>query len=118
MISKHLETILYDSEFYRKLDTNLYEVAFKNGIFDLRTKTFRHGFTVEDYLTNTIDFDYTEPTKEDMDYIKDEVLFKICNANKSHFEYYLNVLVPLQEMLKWKKRYTSWSGLEETTARH
>ena len=23
---------------------------------------------------------------------------------------------PLQEMLKWKKRYTSWSGLEETAA--
>ena len=91
-ISKHLETILYDSEFYRKLDTNLYEVAFKNGIYDLRTKTFRYGFTMEDYLTNTIDFDYTEPTREDMDFIKDKVLFKICNANKSHLEYYLNVL--------------------------
>ena len=92
MISKHLETILYDSEFYRKLDTNLYEVAFKNGIYDLRTKTFRYGYTVDDYLTNTIDFDYTEPTQEDMDFIKDQVLFKICNANKSHLEYYLNVL--------------------------
>ena len=49
MISKLLETFLYDSEFYRKLDTNLYEVAFKNGIYDLRTKTFRYGYTVEYY---------------------------------------------------------------------
>ena len=33
-------------------------------------------------MTNTID----------MDIIKDKILFKICHANKSHLEYYLNVL--------------------------
>ena len=92
MISKHLETILYDNEFYRKLDANLYEVAFKNGIYDVRTNTFRNGFTMEDYLTSTIEFDYVEPTQEEKDFIKNEVLFKICNANTEHLEYYLNVL--------------------------
>ena len=92
MISKHLETILYDKVFYRKLDANLYEVAFKNGIYDLRTNTFRNGFTMEDYLTSTIEFDYVEPTQADKDFIKNEVLFKICNANTEHLEYYLKVL--------------------------
>jgi len=92
MITKHLETILYDMEFYRKLDSNLYEVAFKNGIYNLRTNTFRNGFTMEDYLTRTIEFDYEQPTQEDKDFIKNEVLFKICNANNEHLEYYLNVL--------------------------
>ena len=86
MISKHLETILYDKEFYRKLDANLYEVAFKKGIYDLRTNAFRNGFTMEDYLTSTIEFDYVELTQEDKDFIKNEVLFKICNANTEHLE--------------------------------
>ena len=92
MLLKHLETILYDNEFYKKMDANLYEVAFKNGIYDLRTNVFRYGFTCEDYLTKTIEFDYDEALPEDIDFIKNEVLFKICNANHSHVEYLLHVL--------------------------
>jgi phage/plasmid-associated DNA primase len=92
MITKHLKTILYDKDFYTMLDTNTYEIAFKNGIYDLRTKEFKEGFNDYNYLTSTIDFDYTKPSQEDMDYVKNEVLFKICNANHSHLEYYLRVL--------------------------
>ena len=92
MISKHLKTILYDKDFYTILDTNIYEIVFKNGIYDLRTKEFKEGFNDYNYLTSTFDFDYTKPSQEDMDYVKNEVLFKICNANLSHLEYYLRVL--------------------------
>jgi len=92
MISKYLKTILYDKDFYAILDTNIYEIAFKNGIYDLRTKEFKEGFNDYNYLTSTIDFDYTKPSQEYMDYVKNEVLFTICNANQSHLGYYLRVL--------------------------
>ena len=92
MIKNHLQTLLLDDEFSKKLDTNLYEMAFKNGMYDLRTNTFRLGFKLEDYLTKTIPFDYEKPSQEDIDFVKNQVLFKICNANHEHLEYYLRVL--------------------------
>ncbi len=92
MITKHLKTILYDEDFYKLLDSNKYELAFKNGIFDLRTKTFKKGFNDYNYITKTIPFDYEEATNEDINFVMKEVLFKICNANDSHVKYLLDVL--------------------------
>ena len=91
MISKHLKTILYDSEFYYKLDNNPYKIAFQDGIYDLRENKFNHGYSDFDYITKTIPFQYNEPTQEHMDFVK-KVIFKICNCNQSHMDYYLGVL--------------------------
>jgi len=41
MITKHLKTILYDSEFYYKLDNNPYKIAFQDSIYDLRENKFK-----------------------------------------------------------------------------
>ena len=91
MITKHLKTILYDSEFYYKLDNNPYKIAFLDGIYDMKTNTFRKGYDQDEFITKTIPFEYTEPTKEQTAFVRN-VLFKICNCNQSHFEYYLSVL--------------------------
>ena len=91
MITKHLKTILYDSEFYYKLDNNPYKIAFLDGIYDMKTNTFREGYNEYDYITKTIPFEYTEPTQEQTKFVSD-VIFKICNCNQSHFNYYLGVL--------------------------
>ena len=91
MITKHLKTILYDSEFYYKLDNNPYKIAFQDGIYDLRENKFNHGYSDFDYITKTIPFQYNEPTQEHMDFVK-KVIFKICNCNQSHMDYYLGVL--------------------------
>jgi hypothetical protein len=91
MITKHLKTILYDSEFYYKLDNNPYKIAFLDGIYDMKTNTFRKGYNQDEFITKTIPFEYTEPTKEQTAFVRN-VLFKICNCNQSHFEYYLSVL--------------------------
>jgi len=40
MITKHLKTILYDSEFYYKLDNNPYKIAFQDGIYDMKETNF------------------------------------------------------------------------------
>lgn len=91
MITKHLKTILYDSEFYHRLDNNPYKVAFQDGIYDLRENTFHKGYNDYDYITKTIPFDYELPTTEQTDFVKN-ILFKICNCNPSHMQYYLGVL--------------------------
>ena len=91
MITKHLKTILYDSEFYYKLDNNPYKIAFQDGIYDMRENKFYKGYSDYDYLTKTIPFKYNEPTQEHMDFVKN-VIYKICNCNQSHMDYYLGAL--------------------------
>jgi hypothetical protein len=87
MITKHLKTILYDSTFYSKLDNNPYILAFLDGLYDMRENEFRKGYSDYDYVTKTIPFDYTEPTTEQTEFVKN-ILFKICNSNQSHYNYY------------------------------
>lgn len=87
-ISKHLQQMLRDDLFYLKLDNTPYSLAFTNGIFDLKTYTFCMGHKPEDYITKTIPFDYVPSTDEDQETVLN-VLFKICNCNPIHLDYYL-----------------------------
>lgn len=90
-ITNHLKDILLDNDFYNKLDNHPYYLAFKNGLYDMRTKTLLSGgLKQEHYLTRTIDFDYEPSSDEHKDFVKD-VLRKICNNNEEHLNYYLSV---------------------------
>ena len=91
MITKHLKTILYDDLFYQKLDNNPYKLAFLDGIYDFKENKFVKGFNDYDYITKTIPFEYSIPTETETTFVKD-IIFKICNCNKSHMDYYLGVL--------------------------
>ena len=91
MITKHLKTILYDCTFYSKLDNNPYKIAYLDGIYDLRENKFNKGYSDYDYITKTIPFEYTEPTTEQTEFVK-QIIHKICNCNQAHMDYYLGVL--------------------------
>ena len=91
MITKHLKTILFDEEFYLKLDNNPYKIVFQDGIYDMRENKFYKGYSDYDYITKTIPFDYTIPSKEHIELVKN-IIFKICNCNQSHMDYYLSVM--------------------------
>jgi P4 family phage/plasmid primase-like protien len=59
--------IFYDGKFMRSIDSNKYLMCFKNGVVDMKTKTFRPG-TPEDYITKCTNNDYF---KDIGDYIED-----------------------------------------------
>jgi hypothetical protein len=88
-VIKILLTYLTDDGFLDKLDNTLYKMVFKNGIFDLKTMTFHQGIHYEDYITKTIPFNYEVPDKNDVEWVKNQLL-KICNFNQTHLEYYLS----------------------------
>jgi len=90
-IIKILQTYLFDGDFERKLDTTPYLVAYKNGMFDLKTGLFRAGLQSSDYLTQTIPHNYEKATDADIAAVKHELL-KICNNDPQHLEYYLSSL--------------------------
>jgi len=50
-------------EFERKVDQNRYLVVFENGVFDLKTKTFRAG-QPDDYASMSVGYDYEEVASE------------------------------------------------------
>ena len=75
-IIKILQTYLFDNDFERKLDTTPYLVAYKNGLYDLKTGTFRNGIQNNDYLTQTIPYNYEKATYVD-----------ICQWNKNWWKF-------------------------------
>lgn len=91
MMIKHLKTLLSDDLFYQKLDNMPYKLAFKDGIYDIKTMKFSKGFDDNYYLTETIEYEYEEANEEDVKYIH-EVIKKICNYNDEHTNYYLSIL--------------------------
>jgi hypothetical protein len=90
-IKNFLTTYINDDTFINRLDENKYELAFQNGILNLKTLEFKNGLSKEDYLTKCIPSNYDKPSNEDVEKVKNELL-KICNNNIQHLEYYLSFL--------------------------
>jgi phage/plasmid-associated DNA primase len=89
---KILKDKLYDSEFYKKLDNLKYKLAFQNGIFDIKTGTFKYGLRYNDYITDYIHRDFHfEEDKEKIDFIE-KTIFNICNCDEEQATYYKSVL--------------------------
>jgi len=91
IIKDFLTTYINDDNFIEKLDNNLYQLVFQNGILNLKTMTFRNGLLKEDYLTKCIPYDYVKSSNDDILKVRSELL-KICNNNESHLEYYLSLI--------------------------
>jgi P4 family phage/plasmid primase-like protien len=80
-----------EPNFVNKLDANPYLIGFKNGVYDLSTKTFRDGLQ-SDYITFTTGYDYIEydETLEEIQEIY-SFLEKIV-PNKKVKEYLLKII--------------------------
>jgi len=88
VLTKTLRPLLTDDDFESKLDNNKGFLVFKNGIMDLSTKLFREGIMWDDFVTETIPYDYKQ---SETSYIK-SILIKILNNNQEHLNYYLSLL--------------------------
>jgi len=91
VLTKYLKQRLCDDTFAEKLDANTGKLAFKNGIMDLETKTFRYGIQSSDFVTETIPYDYVKGNTVKKQFIK-SVLLKILNNNVEHLEYFLSII--------------------------
>ena len=76
-------------DFTKKLDSNNYLVGFNNGIYDLNKLEFREG-NVEDYITMSVGYDYTEKhTEKYQDLLQ---FLEDIQPNKEEREYMLTYL--------------------------
>ena len=58
-IMREAVEVFYDRNFRKKLDTNPYLIAFKNGVYDLKENKFRNGIP-DDYLSKSLPINYKE----------------------------------------------------------
>ena len=102
---KCLEYLLCDNSFYKKLNVLPYKIPFKNGRYHLDTKAFTK-IEIDDYVSVTLKRNYSPSTSDVKAELRAE-LFKICNCNEKHLEYYLSILgyafcgVAFEEQLFW-----------------
>ena len=90
---KCLATYLFDADFEKILDNQTGYIAFKNGILDLKTLSFRNGLLQSDFITKTIPYNYVKKNNDDDDVISVKTaLKKICNWNDRHLDYYLSCI--------------------------
>ena len=83
--------LLNNDLFYEKLDIYPDFWAFKDGLYNLKTKEFRKGFKSEDFITKTLDFNFPQNVKE-TDINEVSAIFKqICNEDIEFFEYVMRI---------------------------
>lgn len=63
-IMREAADLFFDKNFYKKLDTNPYLIAFKNGVYDLNENIFRDG-KPEDYISKTMPINFVEFNETD-----------------------------------------------------
>jgi P4 family phage/plasmid primase-like protien len=56
-IMREAMEIFFDKDFIKNMDANPYLLCFTNGVFDFKTKEFRHGYP-QDYVTKTTGIPY------------------------------------------------------------
>lgn len=91
MIIRNLKATVCDNLFVEKLDRLTDCLAFKNGIYNMKTRKFRRGILPSHFITDTIQHDYTPANPEKIKFVRDTLL-KIMNNNPEHLEYFLSVI--------------------------
>ena len=100
-ITESLTELLRDDKFKFILNKNPYCITFKNGIYDIKTETFKKDIEPKDYISKSLNFNYEEynnfskSKKDNFDKNKKfilEELKKVCNYDDSHLDYIMTLI--------------------------
>lgn len=88
-----LRSSLCDDDFYMKIETPQDCIAFKNGLYNIKTKAFQKGFKSENYICKTLDYDYNAVYKSN-EIIKNDIIsnfVKLLNNDTDLYDYVMRV---------------------------
>jgi P4 family phage/plasmid primase-like protien len=108
-VMRECAEVFYNEQFKKKLDSNPYIIAFKNGVYDLQNNTFRPG-RPEDYLSNSLAINYVEFIEEDERVQNVLTYLEQVFPDKSIRDYFMNVTSELFVGGNFRKQIYFWTG--------
>jgi len=110
-VKQHLEDLLRDTGFQERRNALFGSLAFKNGVLDMTTRQFRQGIIAEDFLTETIGCDWTEPAEAELTRVK-SILWDICSHNKEYEGFlYRQLGYAMSGFADKEQNFFFWEGL-------
>lgn len=94
LLKKCFMASLCDNDFNRKLCTPIDHIAFKNGLYNLKTKVFQKGFKPDNFISKTLDYDFNinfKSNPQNKKYIITEFI-KLC-SNKEELLVYVFCMI-------------------------
>lgn len=88
-ISKLFKEYLLDADFPKKLNRNPYQMVYKDGIYDMRTKTFRPKIYPQEFISKTLPYEYERGCEATKGEIRKQIK-RICNNNEEQYNYYMS----------------------------
>lgn len=105
---KHIKVHYSKDDIFEKFDSiNPYVVAFNNGVYDLKTKTFRNALP-EEYILTTTGYDYMPAKQEYVDNIN-KMLAEILPTEGTR-KYVLQTLAMRLRGINGQEEYYIWIG--------
>ena len=98
-----------DEDFEEKLDTKPYLIGFNNGIFDLKTHTFRKG-KANDYVSLSVGYDYTD--KKSKEYNNVVKFFEDIQPEKEERDYLLIFIASILENTNAEEIWHIFNGIK------
>ncbi len=108
-VMKECKEVFYNSKFLSLLDRNKYIIRFKNGIYDLKTHSFRDGLP-EDYCSLTLGVNYTEFEESDDKVLQVNDYFSKIFPDVSVREYFIDIASEIFVGGNHLKKIFFWTG--------
>lgn len=108
-VMKECTEVFYDPRFREKLDSDAFIIAFKNGVYDLRTNIFRPG-RPEDFLSKNMPINYIVYNEDD-EKVQDVLTFlEQVFPDKSVRKYFMDVSSDIYVGGNHEKIVVFWTG--------
>tara|TARA_Y100000389_G_scaffold164614_1_gene168427 strand:- start:25451 stop:27982 length:2532 start_codon:yes stop_codon:yes gene_type:complete len=108
-VLKECSRMFYDHEFDKKRDTNCDLIGFENGVYDIKTLSFREG-QPDDYLTKSTEINYIECDKNDPIIQDITSFFKKIQPDPIMLDYLLTVMASFLGGSTEEQTFQIWTG--------
>ena len=108
-VMKECCEIFYDRKFDEKLDSNIYLIGFKNGVYDLENGKFRDGCP-DDFVSFSTHINYIEYDAESEDIQSIKKLLRTIQPDDELYEYLLTSLASYIDGQIADEKLIIWTG--------
>jgi len=108
-VMKECREVFYNENFSNQLNKNPYLIGFKNGVYDLKTSSFRPGIP-EDYISLQMPIEYSEYSEDDRLVKEVHDFFEKIFPNRNVRQYFMDIASDVFVGGNHKKHVYFWSG--------